>query len=631
MLSSLRLSGLNGLSRLRATIDRQPAGTMALLGLALLSVFMTIALIAFLAIRMDRDAVAEKGQIVRNAIQREHDGALAAARDYGQWDDAADHVYGGMDKAWLGTNYYGSVPLLVIDGTGKIFYSAGVKGKSVSPGDPGLRKAIEALRQELPGGARDLRTPVSTVGQWRGEPAFYATSAVLPFSADRPLPQGRLFYVVVISPLDRSLFESWGKAFELDDLGWTPGDGDPDDENAIAVRDLAKVVAGRVTWHPVQPGYRAVMEMAPMIVAATVALIALCIWLMRSIRSTHEEIEDQRCELEARQAEREAALAEAEAARRTAEAALAQAEEAGRRLQSIAQSEAEEQAEHSRQLRGISHAVADRLAASIGMLVTQLVASADELDRSASVTLGSVETQRHASELAQERSAASSAALKTIEHSLHELEQATTHINAQADLVTEAMRLAERESDAATSANGDLLHQIESIAAAASLIENLAVQTNLLALNATIEAARAGEAGRGFAVVAGEVKGLASQTHRTTSDIHVRVTGVETAAHATTSLVDKVHGLLRNLNQTITATASAVNQQQTTTAAILETSQLVGRHAGETHASVQTIVTSLASLRDSAEGTRSIGATVRDHARKLDTELERIVEQLRAA
>ena len=193
------------------------------------------------------------------------------------------------------------------------------------------------------------------------------------------------------------------------------------------------------------------------------------------------------------------------------------------------------------------------------------------------------------------------------------------------------MRLADAESEAATDANGDLLGQIDSIGSAARLIEGLAAQSNLLALNATIEAARAGEAGRGFAVVAQEVKGLASQTHRTTGDIHERVSGVAAAARATTSLVEKVHGLLQNLNATITSTASAEVQQQAPAAAILEVTQQVGQHAGDTHASVETIARSLSAVRDSADGTRSIGVRVRDHATRLNAELDRIVIQLRAA
>lgn len=93
-------------------------------------------------------------------------------------------------------------------------------------------------------------------------------------------------------------------------------------------------------------------------------------------------------------------------------------------------------------------------------------------------------------------------------------------------------------------------------------IEGIAKQTNLLALNATIEAARAGEAGKGFAVVAGEVKTLAGQTARATSDIDRAVNDLTQNVSTLKTTSSETVGMAGGVNSGIHAINVAVDEFQ---------------------------------------------------------------------
>lgn len=144
----------------------------------------------------------------------------------------------------------------------------------------------------------------------------------------------------------------------------------------------------------------------------------------------------------------------------------------------------------------------------------------------------------------------------------------------------------------------DLLEKSKKIGSITSTIKEIADQTNLLALNAAIEAARAGETGRGFAVVADEVRKLSERTARATEEasqaindvqllIDVNSNQINTAqdkALETKSTFEKALNSLmhvakemKSIQEIITETAVATEQQSTAIASVTKTVDQIAR------------------------------------------------------
>ncbi|WP_158370781.1 GAF domain-containing protein [Cellulosimicrobium cellulans] len=129
----------------------------------------------------------------------------------------------------------------------------------------------------------------------------------------------------------------------------------------------------------------------------------------------------------------------------------------------------------------------------------------------------------------------------------------------------EAVRVAE-EAVAQTAAMAEEVRTLEASSSAVGdvirVISSIADQTNLLALNATIEAARAGQAGRGFAVVATEVKELAGGTSTATSRVEQQVADIQANTAAVSRGIESVSTTIRRMDEVQARIGEVLDEQR---------------------------------------------------------------------
>jgi len=293
------------------------------------------------------------------------------------------------------------------------------------------------------------------------------------------------------------------------------------------------------------------------------------------------------------------------------------------KVQAIAKAEREtaEREEKNREQaaarRAELYTLAERFETAVGDIIENVGSASNELENSAVILTKSSAATQQLSTVVAAASEETSSNVQSVAAATEEMAGSINEIGRQ---VTDSNRITNEAVDQAQKTDAriaELSFAASRIGEVTKLITTIAEQTNLLALNATIEAARAGDAGRGFAVVAQEVKALAAQTAKATSEISTQIAGMQAATQDSVFAIKEISGTIGRVSEIASAIAAAIEEQGAAT-------QEIARNVQQAALGSTQVATSIADVNRGAGDTGTASSQVLSSAQLLSNESKRL-------
>jgi methyl-accepting chemotaxis protein len=292
---------------------------------------------------------------------------------------------------------------------------------------------------------------------------------------------------------------------------------------------------------------------------------------------------------------------------------------------------AEKHARDAAERKVLLEKIAGDFEAVVGGIVGAVSSASGELSSTATTLTKTADTTQQLSTTVAAASEEASTNVQSVASATEEMVASITEIGRQ---VQESNHIASQAVDQAAKTDDritKLAQAANRIGDVTQLITSIAEQTNLLALNATIEAARAGEAGRGFAVVAQEVKQLASQTGKATSEISGQIAEMQAATQESVTAIKEIGGTIKRISEIATTIASAVEEQGAATQEITRNIQQAAHGTTQVASNISEVSSGAAMTGSGASQVLASAKSLAEQSGRLKAEVDKFLGTVRAA